>query len=158
MALAAPAPCMRIHVRAVRTCKFLDGACGSRECVMQHSPRLQPDIVVGTSRASGSTGPSSSGVALVAASGRDVRSTILKQPVPGAFAGASAALPAPMPVNVPVLVPATRASTALCVFYNRKCGCLSQRSGDFICTYQHLCSTCHSPAHGAFYCPGHKPM
>ena len=59
---AVVASCTRIHVRAVRTCKFLDGMCGSRECVMQHGSRVEPAALSGSSRSNtvGAAAPSSS--------------------------------------------------------------------------------------------------
>ena len=41
----------------------------------------------------------------------------------------------------------------LCEFFNRKSGCLSRRSTDFLCQYRHACARCGNTAHGAWYCP-----
>ena len=45
----------------------------------------------------------------------------------------------------------------VCVFFNLKSGCLSQRSNKFLCEFSHCCNFCGNPQHGRCYCPHNVP-
>ena len=58
--------------------------------------------------------------------------------------------------NTPTFMPSTSqriiTKNAPCVFFNRRGGCLSERSADFLCGFRHCCILCGADTHGAVFC------
>lgn len=121
--------CHKMHVRPVRTCKFVLGACASPECVMRHAPRA--------SRASHAGDASDE----TKAEDESEEATFIVSGGGGSGDGNDGRLrEAPRPPRI-------------CEFFNRKSGCLSRRSADFLCEFWHVCCLCGRADHGAFFCP-----
>jgi len=122
--------CTRVHVRAIRRCKF--GArdqCKSAECVMLHF--------------GGAGGGEQHDAAAHATSGGGAAA-----PLGGTAITATAAS-----ATTTAVATATSADSPLCEFFNRRSGCLSVRTVAFICGRRHACAVCGAPEHGAPLCP-----